>query len=160
MGKVPAVTQRKVAFPCLITEMATKAELEWQDDNYLSGIPSKEKFIPYGNWLKEELLGSRKCKCSASTAADQPSTSAPTASQPQYPETKEFRFLEQLKRMERRINRRYKNIKLQIWIWEPMLEELDTPKERSEDEDEARADGVEGSPSPQHDTDHPASPAP
>ncbi|XLR58353.1 hypothetical protein S83_009025 [Arachis hypogaea] len=61
-----------------------------------------------------------------------------------------LKILERLERLERCLNKKYENIKLQNRDWHPMIETLDTPEEQSEEKDAAQGDGIEASPPAEH----------
>ncbi|KAL4390102.1 hypothetical protein AHAS_Ahas03G0111500 [Arachis hypogaea] len=139
-----------------MTEMIAKTELEWEADGFTLTLTNKDLYIPHGNWLKDYPgFGDRKKKKKRKvTTRESSQPLAASSSGLHGPMTQELglKILERLEQLDRHINRRYRNTKQQNRDWDSMLDELDTPKELSEEEDAAQGDGVEVSPPLEHKT--------
>ncbi|KAL4322226.1 uncharacterized protein LOC107639710 [Arachis ipaensis] len=72
-----------LAFPCLITQLATEAGVLWMTTDQRPTVAGHKKIIPHGDWPGLELaLGRRSRRTPAPSTEARPSTSVPSASAP------------------------------------------------------------------------------
>ncbi|KAL4329827.1 hypothetical protein AHAS_Ahas13G0339000 [Arachis hypogaea] len=113
-----------LAFPCMITELATEDEVVWlTTDERLWQTASPSEAGP---------------SASASVAPPAPPTpAASSSSQPLY--CLIHRLVEDIAHLERHSKRCYENIKRQHPAWDTTIEEPDTPSDHSKEEEERDA---------------------
>ncbi|MED6198561.1 hypothetical protein PIB30_067605 [Stylosanthes scabra] len=128
-----------LAFPCLITQMALKLNVEWDVEDYKPIVPRSKELIPHGIWYKSENPAKRKRTNKASSS--RVGTSEAEVPQPTPPHQRIHELVHQLiKKMDRngrREKRHYEYVKKLIDCPNPPPEEPDTPEieqEHSADE--------------------------
>ncbi|MED6121854.1 hypothetical protein PIB30_033969 [Stylosanthes scabra] len=123
-----------LAFPCLITQMALKLNVEWDVEDYKPIVPRSKELIPHGIWYKSENPAKRKRTNKASSS--RAGTSEAEVPQPTPPHQRIHELVHQLiKKMDCngwREKRYYEYVKKLIDCPNPPPEELDTPETEQE----------------------------
>ncbi|MED6198562.1 hypothetical protein PIB30_067606 [Stylosanthes scabra] len=123
-----------LAFPCLITQMALKLNVEWDVEDYKPIVPRSKELIPHGIWYKSENPAKRKR--TNKTLSSRAGTSKSEVPQPTPPHQRIHEVVHQLiKKMDRngrREKRHYEYVKKLIDCPNPPPEEPDTPETEQE----------------------------